>query len=193
MYVEEQLFQHPFSCFIAGPSKAGKTVFTSKFLKHIDAISSVPPVEIIWCFSEYQPNYRELACLPRVRLCQGVPSMMELKKDTSLPRLIVFDDLMNEFKKDDTLSQLFTKGVHHWNISCLHIVQNLFCTGHRTARINAHYLVLFKNPSDKSQAAILARQLYPQKTSSAVSSKDKIFHGNFSRRNCETIHIPAGG
>ena len=163
MYFAEQLFQHPFSCIVAGPSKAGKTVFVSKFIKHIDKISSVPPVEIIWAFSEYQPHYRELSCIPRVRLCQGIPRMQDLKHNITVPKLLVFDDLMNDFKTDETLIKLFTKGVHHWNISCIHIVQNLFFTGLRTARINAHYLVLFKNPSDKSQVSTLARQLYPQK------------------------------
>lgn len=163
MSFSEQLFQHPFSCIVAGPSKAGKTVFVSKLIKHIDQISSVSPIEIIWAFSEYQPHYRELSCIPRVRLCQGIPSMIDLKKDISIPKLLVFDDLMNDFKTDETLIRLFTKGVHHWNISCVHIVQNLFYSGLRTARINAHYLVLFKNPSDKSQVSTLARQLYPRK------------------------------
>ena len=163
MSFTEQLFHHPFSCIVAGPSKAGKTVFVSKFIKHIDQISSVAPVEIIWSFSEYQPHYRELCCIPRVKLCQGIPSMVELKRDVTVPKLLVFDDLMDDFKTDETLIKLFTKGVHHWNISCIHIVQNLFYSGLRTARINAHYLVLFKNPSDKSQVSTLARQLYPHK------------------------------
>jgi len=160
----EQLFQHPFSCIVAGPSKAGKTVFASKFLKHIDSISTAKPVEIIWAFAEYQPNYKELTCIPRVRLCQGIPALTELRKDTTQPKLVVFDDLMTDFKKDDSLVQLFTRGVHHWNISCIHIVQNLFFSGQRTARVNAHYMVLFKNPSDKLQVATLGRQLYPQKS-----------------------------
>ena len=164
MYYAEQLFQHPFSCIVAGPSKAGKTVFVSKFLKHVDYICSTSPAEIIWAFAEYQPHYRELACNPRVRLCHGIPAMTQLKQNVHIPKLLVFDDLMNEFKRDETLVELFTKGVHHWNISCIHVVQNIFFGGLRTARINAHYLVLFKNPSDKSQVSALARQIYPGKS-----------------------------
>jgi len=164
MSFDEQLFQHPFSCIIAGPSKAGKTVFASRFLKHVDSLCSVPPAEILWCYSEYQPHYKELICFPKVRLHLGVPSTTELKRDISQPKLVIFDDLMNEFKKDDTLNRLFSKGVHHWNISCIHIMQNLFFPGSRTARVNSHYLILFKNPSDKLQVSTLARQIYPQNT-----------------------------
>jgi len=42
-------------------------------------------------------------------------------------------------------------------------VQNLFDKGksHRTVSLNAHYMVLFKNPRDKSQIDVLGRQMYP--------------------------------
>ncbi len=160
----EQLLKHPFSCVVAGPSKAGKTVFVTKLLQHIDALSTVAPSEIVWFFSEYQPGYRQLAVMPHVRLVQGSPSLSELRKDTTKPRLIILDDLMSDMKKKESdLSQLFTKGVHHWNTSCVFIVQNLFF-GSRTARVNAHYLALFKNPSDKLQVATLARQMYPKQS-----------------------------
>jgi hypothetical protein len=78
---------------------------------------------------------------------------------------VVLDDLMAEGSKSKDLSTLFTRGVHHWGISLVFIVQNIFLGGLRTARINAHYLVLFKNPSDRLQVATLARQLYPKRSS----------------------------
>ena len=56
---------------------------------------------------------------------------------------------------------LFTRGCHHWNISVINIVQNIFYKGLRTSRINAEYLVLMKNPSDRLQVQTLARQLFP--------------------------------
>jgi len=36
--------------------------------------------------------------------------------------------------------------------------------------LNAHYMVLFKNPRDASQFASLARQMYPTKSSFAVEA-----------------------
>ena len=166
MAFTEQLLQHPFSMIVAGPSKAGKTVFTSKLLQHIDSLSTIPPHDILWCYSEYQPNYHSLVVEnPKVQLLQGLPDIKELRGSSSVPRLIILDDLMLETAKDNTMVSLFTRGIHHWNVSVVFIVQNVFLSGLRTARINAHYMVLFKNPSDKLQASTLARQLYPKNTS----------------------------
>ncbi len=93
---------------------------------------------------------------------QGLPDIKEMRKVSSHPRLLVLDDLMLESSKSKDVANLFTKGVHHWGISVVHIVQNIFCGGLRTARINAHYLTLFKSPGDKLQISTLARQLYPK-------------------------------
>ena len=67
---------------------------------------------------------------------------------------------------DQRISSLFTKGSHHRNISVIYIVQNLFDQHklHRTISLNAHYLVVFKNPRDGSQITHLAKQMYPGKT-----------------------------
>ena len=64
---------------------------------------------------------------------------------------------------DSSVTELFTKGSHHRNISVIHIVQNLFHQGkeHRTMSLNCHYMMLFKNPRDASQINFLARQMYP--------------------------------
>ena len=164
MTFNEQLLEHPFSMIVSGPSKAGKTVFTTKLLKHIHSLSTVPPEEILWCYSEYQPNYHSLLCdFPQLQLYQGLPDSKVLHA-SNRPRLLIIDDLMGESVKSKEMGSLFTRGVHHWGISVVFIVQNLFFSGLRTARINSHYLVLFKNPSDKLQVSTLARQLYPRST-----------------------------
>src|SRR3569832_1879931 len=72
------------------------------------------------------------------------------------------DDMMEEMKKDSVaLNRLFTRGSHHWNLSIIHIIQNLFYQGGRTSRINAQYIVLMKNPADRLQVQTLGRQLFP--------------------------------
>ena len=75
------------------------------------------------------------------------------------PQILVIDDLMGEDRS--TLEQWFTKKSHHRNVSVIYIVQNLFDKQQRTISLNAHYLVLFKNPRDTSQIGVLARQMYP--------------------------------
>ena len=164
-------FSKNFSMIVAGPSKAGKSVFVFKFVQFIDQLMTEAPDEILWCYSEYQPAYQKLACLtPNLRLIQGLPDIELLKKDTRRHRLIVFDDMMDKFKRDPTLVTLFVKGCHHWNLSCIHIVQNVFFEGLRTARINTNYMVLFKNPSDQLQVATLARQMFPKKSRAFVEA-----------------------
>ncbi len=157
--VEEQLLNHPSTIIIAGPSKAGKSQFTMKLVKHIDQLCTVPPKQIIWYFSEFQSSYRELSNIPHLRFVQGPPKLAELRANANEPWLIILDDLMGTLK-DKELSDIFTKGCHHWSLSVVFLVQNLFY-GPRTSRINASYLILFKNPSDKLQVQSLARQIYP--------------------------------
>lgn len=80
--------------------------------------------------------------------------------------LIIVDDLMAECTKDANMTSLFTRGSHHRNLSVIFIVQNLFHAGKetRTISLNAQYLVIYKNPRDKSQITHLGRQLYPGQT-----------------------------
>ena len=127
-------------------------------------MTTEPPTEILWYYSEYQPNYQALSVeVPNIKFIQGVPNVQDIKSSSSTPpRLMVLDDLMTEMKSsNEKMTNLFSRGVHHWNISLISIVQNIFYGGLRTARINSHYIVLFKNPSDRLQVSTLARQLYP--------------------------------
>ena len=114
---------------------------------------------IIWCYSEFQPEYSHLS--DKVTSKQGVPDDEQLK--TYSGKLLIIDDLMSEL--DMVSSDLFTKYVHHLNMSVIYIVQNLFnCTKkHRTLSLDGNYIVLFKNPRDKTQVSFLARQVCPQK------------------------------
>ena len=68
--------------------------------------------------------------------------------------------------KDKRIVNLFIRGSHHRNLSVICIVQNLFYQGKgsRSISLNSRYLVLFKNPRDKLQILILAKQMYPGQT-----------------------------
>jgi len=148
---------------VSGPTKAGKTVWVKNLILQTESMITPVPEDIYYCYTEWQPLYQELAN-HGVKLIEGLPDMAELKSDTNKPKFLVLDDLMQEMKSDKKLVQLFTRGSHHWNLSVLHIVQNLFFDGLRTSRVNAQYLVLMKNPSDQLQAATLAKQLFPGNT-----------------------------
>jgi len=66
------------------------------------------------------------------------------------------------------VSQLFTKGSHHHNISLVLITQNVFNQdpSSRDISINSKYIVVFTNPRDKTKIVHLARQVYPKNISS---------------------------
>ena len=72
---------------------------------------------------------------------------------------------MDEFKK---VVDLFTKKSHHHNTSVVFVVQNIFEKGLRTISLNAHYLVLFKNPRDTTQVTYLGRQMGNSKAVTAA-------------------------
>ena len=63
--------------------------------------------------------------------------------------LIVRNICLVHAGKDNRIVNLFTKGLHHRNLSVIYIVQNLFHQrkGNRSISLfNSHYLDLFKNP-----------------------------------------------
>ena len=62
------------------------------------------------------------------------------------------------------VTDIFTRGSHHKNISIIFITQNLFHKGNgqRDISLNANYIVLFKNPRDRAQIGHLARQVFPE-------------------------------
>ena len=83
----------------------------------------------------------------------------------------MFDDLMTDAKCDQKISDLFTKGNHHRNISVIYLTKNLFPHGKacRDIALNTQYIVLFNNPIDRQQVATLARRIYP--STSAIFMK----------------------
>jgi len=131
-----------------------------------------PPDEIVWAYGEWQNSYSDLGKVPNLKFVEGIPDMAMLKAGKERRKLVICDDLMQELSKGKKaeLNNLFSRGSHHWNVGVIHIVQNLFFNNLRTARINSHYIVLLKNPSDKLQAHTLARQLYPDKYKSFLES-----------------------
>ena len=116
-----------------------------------------PPPEDIWyCYGEFQPIF---ARYPEVKFHEGMPDFT--KFDGRRSTFLVLDDFMSEI--NDDVANLFTKGSHHRNVSVMFLTQNLFYKNRhmRTISLNAHYMVLFKNPRDAGQFSVLARQMYP--------------------------------
>jgi hypothetical protein len=149
-------WKHPFTAIVAGPTGSGKTVFTFRLIKEARRMIVPPPEKIIYCYGEYQRVFDDH---PYVTFNEGLPDLREF--DGKIPTLLIIDDLMSE--TNDSVSNIFTKVSHHRNVSVIYLSQNLFYRSkqNRTMSLNAHYIVLFKNPRDANQVAVLARQMYP--------------------------------
>jgi len=157
--------RHPFTALVTGPTGSGKTSFVFKLIESADIMIDPPPAEIVYCYGEYQASFDRY---PHVDFRRGLPDMEEF--DGSRPTLLIIDDLMDQV--DQSVANLFTKGSHHRNVSVVFLVQNLFHKNKhiRTISLNAHYMILFKNPRDASQVACLARQMYPNRSAFAVEA-----------------------
>ena len=103
--------------------------------------------------------------MPDIEFNEGIPDDVDNADylDVSQRNLIVLVDLMAQSSKDKRISDLFTKGSHHRNLSIIYIVQNIFHQGKEMRNIspNAHYIVLFKSPREKQQISMLAKQINP--------------------------------
>jgi hypothetical protein len=150
---------------IAGPTGCGKTVWLSRLLKHRNELIDPPPQNIVWFYGAYQPLYDELArTCTDVKFVEDLPEKIDDYIKPEKINLIVIDDLMHE--TDKRIAKLFTRGSHHKNLSIILVLQNLFQQGKdlRTISLNAHYVVLFKNPRDASVVDHFARQVVPGRT-----------------------------
>lgn len=170
---------------IVGPSGSGKTYFACNLLSR-QAMFKFPIRNIYWHSGvkegELGPTLNKLKKLKRVKHVFGLP-----KGWTEKPKkfdAIVIDDLFEEANQDSvTFNQLFTKIARHRQVTVLFLTQNLFHQGgkHRTRNLNTQYLVLFKNPRDKTVIDFLARQAYPNNRKFLMDSfedaTDEMPHG----------------
>ena len=149
-------WKHPFTAIVAGPTGSGKSVFTFQFIREAAKMINPTVERIVYCYGEYQDMFNDY---PQVHFNEGLPDISQF--DGRHRTLLILDDLMSE--SNDSVSNIFTKFSHHRNVSVIFLTQNLFYKSKqsRTMSLNAHYIVLFKNPRDATQVATLARQMYP--------------------------------
>ena len=158
--------KHPFTCLVAGPTGSGKTVLVRRILKEnrklISNLESRSP-RVLWCYGISQELYHHKIPGCTIEYNEGISEEIILEKR---PDILIIDDLMQEKSSDSSLANIFTRGSHHLGMSVIFIVQNIFAKGSqmRTISLNAKYILLLKNPRDKSQIYSLGRQLFPHKS-----------------------------
>jgi len=91
-----------------------------------------------------------------------VKGLADFQNPDNIPTLIVLDDSMDS-AFSTKVSELFTKGSHHLNVSLVLITQNLFNqeTLSRHIYLRNKFIVVFKNPKTRLRTR-LARKFYPE-------------------------------
>jgi len=156
-------FITPCSLIVSGATMSGKTELVKKIILNSNKLIKPSPENIIISYSSDQPAYRELEAFG-VKLVQGLDFEVEDFQPHS-PTLLVIDDQMDDVVSCHKINDLFTKGVHHRNVSVIILQQNVFPQGKygRTIRLNAQYIILMRSPMFLSQVMTLGRQLFPGK------------------------------
>ena len=84
-----------------------------------------------------------------VEYVQGMLPEIDSLFDRNVNNLIILDDMMDNATQDKRVSQLFTRGRHD-NLSVIYLTQNLFHKNQTEISLNSDYMVIFKNPRDKT-------------------------------------------
>lgn len=150
-------FKHSATYLLSGPTGSGKTSFIKKFLSERERLIDSYIEEVIYCLPDGQIVDESISY---TKLHRGVPDI-SMFSDLK-PRIVILDDLLSNV--DSNVVELFIRGSHHYNLSVVFVVQNLFSKnkGCREISLNSHIIVLFSNPRDKQQISILARQISPE-------------------------------
>ena len=163
----------PFSLLINGPSGCGKTDFTIQLLKERKNLIDKDINNICWFYSLETKSVKNFAIefkdkIP-ITFVKGLPENIEDYIDDTKTNLFIFDDLMDQATQSSVISDLFTKGSHHRNISIILIVQDFFYNGNsnsgfrKTISRNANLLCLFCNYLDSSSISTIGARIMPKR------------------------------
>jgi hypothetical protein len=145
---------------LAGPTGSGKTEWLMKFLQNQQTLMDPPPAKVLYCYGELNEKIMGLK-KEGIETHNGIPTAEKIKGEET-PLLLILDDLMLDMK-NEFLDLLFTRGSHNWDTSVIFVTQSIFGKNIRTARSNAHILVLMRSPSALLQARTIGQQLFPRR------------------------------
>lgn len=151
------IFDLPIRLILAAPSQSGKSTFVLNLLKNREKLMRGKVDGIIWSCINRTFAPQQLHSLPNVKICEGLPELDSIPSNT----IVVIDDLQQSNLKD--ICTLFCVNSHHFAISTIFIIQNLFIANPymRTISLNASAFCIFRSLRDINQIQYLARQIFP--------------------------------
>jgi len=121
-------FKHPTTIQISGPTLCGKTRLVLSILEQ--QLVQPFPNRIIWVYGEWQQDYEQARALyPHIEFVHGWGDQVADSLRSDERNLLIIDDQMSEAGDSKTLSNLFTKGAHHRNLTVLYLLQNIYNKG----------------------------------------------------------------
>lgn len=160
------------SMIITGPSKSGKSTFVINMMKQKDRLFR-HPIQRVWWFYGIESPFHETLKTFNVCMKQGLPSQDDLSQITRHD-LVILDDLQQESKTCEDITNLFLKATHHKEFFAIQINQYIY--GDKEQRMrngNAHYFVAFNNPRNQQQLGQFVSKMFPKGNTSLIY---RIFH-----------------
>ena len=162
------------------PTGSGKTTILLELLKFRNKLFQKPPVGVVFCFGIWQEAYEKYQ--NEFHFNPGLPSTEELvsfhEKFKGEFWLLILDDLMNSVAHSSLISDIYSKGAHHYNLSCINLIQNLYVQGKeaRSISLNTHFFILCRTSRDVNQLGLFGLQAYNNKQGFLEIYKDAMEH-----------------
>ncbi|GAV09149.1 hypothetical protein RvY_18743 [Ramazzottius varieornatus] len=117
-------FRSPFGALCMGPTGSGKTLYVLRLLKNKGETFDRPPTRIVFAYAEWQKAYDNMLTVePKVEFVKNLADILDNENffTKTENNLLILDDLASTVAENRKASDLFTRGIHHRNVDCLHI------------------------------------------------------------------------
>ena len=160
-------FHHDRVMYVTGPSQSGKSLFVLALLDQRHELFRKALTKVLWCFGIVNTELHSMLEKRGFNVQRGLPA----EKDITANSICILDDLLSESEASKDVTNMCIRAAHHKPCFVIIISQNLFPAGKeaRTRSLNTHYFVIFKNPRDKQQFEILARQISPRHSKNLIA------------------------
>jgi len=154
--------QTPSNLIIVGQSQSGKTFFVDNLLGNGHRLFNPVPEKVIWFYHTKSDIVSKLDTFENVNVIQGIPENgFDEFIEPEINQIFVLDDLLLECFDNQHVTNLFCRTGSKSNVTNILLVQDLYCYGRQRQTIlrQAHYLVLFKSPLDKTFITAVGRRI----------------------------------
>lgn len=156
-------FRSPCAILLTGPTMSAKCTLTRQIVENRTTLFKPAPKRIVHARSVWRMDFTTLQS-NNIKFVRGLETIMQddgfLNPKT--PTLIILDDRTNEICDNKKATALFTRDLHHRNVTVLFLSKTLFKQGRwrRDIALNCQYIILYWNlhvASSKSSTWIDSR------------------------------------